>query len=71
MVSVINRKDYTMSKNNKNNKLDKLYHVLILALASVLMFAGVMSLIQADQVVKIATASVIVFLIVKELYTRA
>lgn len=60
-----------MSKNNKNSKADKAYHLLVLALTATLMFAGVMSLIQADQIVKIATASVVVFLIAKELYTRA
>lgn len=50
------------------SKADKLYHVIILALAGVLMFAGVMSLINADPIVRYTTAGVVVFFIVKDLF---
>lgn len=52
----------------QSNKADKLYHVIILALAGVLMFVGVMSLVQADPVVRYTLASVVVFFIVKDLF---
>lgn len=56
------------SKDNGTSKADKLYHVIILALAGVLMFVGVMSLVQADPVVRYTLASVVVFFIVKDLF---
>ena len=50
------------------SKADKLYHVIILTLAGVLMFVGVMSLVQADPIVRYTLASVVVFFIVKDLF---
>lgn len=54
--------------NGTTSKADKLYHVIILALAGVLMFVGVMSLVQADPIVRYTLASVVVFFIVKDLF---
>jgi hypothetical protein len=44
------------------------FRFLVLALAGVLMFAGVMSLVDADPVVRYTIASVVVLFIIKELY---
>lgn len=46
---------------------DHLFRFGVLALAGVLMFAGVQSLITADPVVRYTTAAVIVVFIVREL----
>ena len=54
--------------NGSSSKADKLYHVIILALAGVLMFVGVMSLVQADPIVRYTIAGVVVFFIVKDLF---
>lgn len=44
------------------------YRVLVLVLAGALMFAGVMSLVQADPVIRYTIAAVVVFFVSKELY---
>ena len=44
------------------------FRVLALTAAAVLMWAGIMSLIDADIVVKYVFATVVVFFIAKELY---
>ena len=44
------------------------FHLVVLAIAGVLIFAGVQSLIQADPVIRYTISSVVVLFIVKELY---
>ena len=61
-------KQANQSNDSGISKADKLYHVIILALAGVLMFVGVMSLVQADPIVRYTLASVVVFFIVKDLF---
>ena len=56
------------SQVNEVSKADRLYHVLMLALVGVLMFVGVMSLVDADPIVRYTLASVVVFFIVKDLF---
>lgn len=53
----------------KVNKLSaQIYRFGILALAGILIFAGVMSLVSGDPVVRYSTASVIVLFVIKELF---
>lgn len=58
-----------MAKDKQQVKwYDHAFRVIVLGIAGVLMFAGVMSLIQADVVVKYVIASVIVGFVTKELF---
>lgn len=57
-----------MAKEKQVMWYDHLFHFGTLAIAGILMFAGVMSLVQADPVVRYTLASVIVLFVTKELF---
>jgi uncharacterized protein YhaN len=44
------------------------YRILVLVLAGSLMFAGVMSLVQADPIIRYTIAAVVVFFVSKEIW---
>lgn len=60
-----------MSKQETTKQVrwyDHGFHLIVLIIAGVLMFAGVMSLVQADSIVKYTLASVVVLFVTKELF---
>lgn len=52
----------------KASKTDRAYRLVMLALLGVAAFAGVMSVISGDVVIRYVVSGVVVFFCVKELY---